>query len=167
MGVKIEISADTAAEAVALGKELFGLVGVTVLGLPAETTVAPKATRTTKKADEPKPEPTAAQEPAVTVDPFAEQSAAPAAASPAASPSSQATATASASGSATTASPSDAAVSINTLKQKLTEVLKAKSAATAQKALMDATGGAHKSITGMPESFYPAALAQLEAALKG
>lgn len=151
MGVKIEISADTAAEAVALGKELFGLVGVTVPvgGVAAEPTTAPKAGRATKKAEEPKPETTVAQEPAVTVDPFAATTA-QAEHSPAPS-----------------AADSAATVSIDTLKQKLTEVLKAKSAGVAQKAILDATGGAHKALTGLPESLYGAVHAKLDEALKG
>ena len=169
MGVKIEISADTAAEAVALGKELFGLVGVTVPvgGVAAEPTTAPKAGRATKKAEEPKPETAVAQEPAVTVDPFAattaqaEHSPAPSAAPPA-----QPT-TAAPSAAPAPAADSAATVSIDTLKQKLTEVLKAKSAGVAQKAILDATGGAHKALTGLPESLYAAVYAKLDEALKG
>lgn len=156
MGVKIEISADTAAEAVALGKELFGLVGVTVPvgGVAAEPTTAPKAGRATKKAEEPKPETAVAQEPAVTVDPFAATTAqAEHSPAPSAAPA--------------PAADSAATVSIDTLKQKLTEVLKAKSAGVAQKAILDATGGAHKALTGLPESLYGAVHAKLDEALKG
>lgn len=156
MGVKIEISADTAAEAVALGKELFGLVGVTVPvgGVAAEPTTAPKAGRATKKAEEPKPETAVAQEPAVTVDPFAATTAqAEHSPAPSAAPA--------------PAADSAATVSIDTLKQKLTEVLKAKSAGVAQKAILDATGGAHKALTGLPESLYAAVYAKLDEALKG
>lgn len=156
MGVKIEISADTAAEAVALGKELFGLVGVTVPvgGVAAEPTTAPKAGRATKKAEEPKPETAVAQEPAVTVDPFAATTAqAEHSPAPSAAPA--------------PAADSAATVSIDTLKQKLTEVLKAKSAGVAQKAILDATGGAHKALTGLPESLYGAVYAKLDEALKG
>lgn len=166
MGVKIEISADTAAEAVALGKELFGLVGVTVPvgGVAAEPTTAPKAGRATKKAEEPKPEPAA---PAA-VDPFAGGEAATTA--PAGSaPTTEAPATSAAS---ETQAPAPAAASAATfsldqMKSKLTEVLKAKSAGVAQKAILDATGGAHKALTGLPESLYAAVYAKLDEALKG
>ena len=53
------------------------------------------------------------------------------------------------------------------MKSKLTEVLKAKSAGVAQKAILDATGGAHKALTGLPESLYGAVHAKLDEALKG
>lgn len=169
MGVKIEISADTAAEAVALGKELFGLVGVTVPvgGVAAEPTTAPKAGRATKKAEEPKPEPAA---PAA-VDPFAGGEAATTA--PAGSaPTTEAPTTSAPPAASETQAPAPAAASAATfsldqMKSKLTEVLKAKSAGVAQKAILDATGGAHKALTGLPESLYGAVYAKLDEALKG
>ena len=64
------------------------------------------------------------------------------------------------------AADSAATVSIDTLKQKLTEVLKAKSAGVAQKAILDATGGAQRRSRACP-SLYAAVYAKLDEALKG
>lgn len=157
MPVKIEITADNAADAVALGRELFGIVGVTA-GATVEA-AAPKP-RAAKKADEPKPEPMQAPAP---VDPFAGSEPATTAPAPAASAPPVASETP-----ATTAAASvEPGLTLDAMKAKLTEVLKAKSAGAAQKAILDATGGAHKALTGLPVEMYAAVHAALDNALKG
>lgn len=165
MPVKIEITADNAADAVALGRELFGIVGVTA-GANVEA-AAPKP-RAAKKADEPKPEPTQAPAP---VDPFAGSE--PATTAPAGSapstpaPAASAPPVASETPATTAAASVEPGLTLDAMKAKLTEVLKAKSAGAAQKAILDATGGAHKALTGLPVEMYAAVHAALDNALKG
>lgn len=165
MPVKIEITADTALEVLTIGKELFGLVGV--VG-EASAPAAPARGRGKKaEAGEPAvvavatteaPAPSTGQ--AAPVDPFGESNAAPTAGSTAASP----PAPTSSAGTAITASPSDGGITREALTAKLTEVIKAKSALTAKKALEEGTGIG--SLSNMPPEKYAAAYAKLEEVLK-
>ena len=134
-------------------------------GDTAETVAAPKARkeRTAKSADASPAAPTETKATAA-VDPFAASAtqafgdlAAAAQSTTVATPASGQTATA-------TASPSDGSVTYDMLKDKMTEVLKAKSAAAAQQIVKDASGG-KPSLSQCTPDQYPAVYAALTAAL--